>query len=284
MKKCMSCGKTVSKTKMKFCPDCGGGLVEFNEKDTAPIVPAGEATGFCMYCGAHFNEFGVCPKCGNRSSDQSKVLNKPEAYGKRLTECLRGLFSASPFNGIENAGRETGSTIWLICAGAFVLFVSLAVTNILSRFSVESGTGAKALDNMLTLGAFTGVGGSFFGILIKLLLTAVGVFFASTAMLWLPMKLSGEKVSYVQLMNINSFSLAPVTLVALVSFIVSFFAPGLAMFLLPVGAFMSVIMLYYAIQKLARFKTSPFWAFTGALLGDSIICYLCMFVLGKLFA
>ncbi len=283
MKKCVACGKTVSSAKMMFCPDCGGTLTEVSKN--TPVVPVAapqEVTGFCTYCGTRFNEFGVCAQCGNLSTRQNKVLNKPEPYGKKLLECFRAMFSSSPFNGIENAGRETASTIWPICGGAFVLFVSLAVAGILSGFAFAGEI--KGMKEAFTLAAFTGVGSSFFGAFAKVLLTAAALFFASAAMLWLPMKLSGESVSYVQLMNVNSFALLPVTLSAFAAFIASFISARFALFLLPVGAFMSVIMLYYAIQKLARFKASPFWCFAGALLGDSVICYLCLFTLGKLFA
>ncbi|MBE6758618.1 MAG: YIP1 family protein [Ruminococcaceae bacterium] len=279
MKKCMRCGKTVNNAKIMFCPDCGGELSVINRAPSAPAAPIA-TTDFCMYCGSRFNEFGVCPQCGNRAQDQSKTLNKPEPYGKKLMECVKAFFSSSPFNGIENAGRETKSTIWPICAGAFVLFLSLVVTVINVSSASPEDLGKELLAGLITTGGMSQEV-YFFKTFIKVIITTAAAFFVSSALLWLPLNRSDKKLSYVQLMNVNAFALLPVALVSLVALAASLFSTDLAMCLIPVGAVLSGILLYYAIQKLAAFKSSPFWYFAGALAGNAVLCWLCSFVLDK---
>jgi len=294
MKRCINCGMTENNDEMLFCSFCGNKLAEIEENRTveedeyswgnsvsaSPISKFNDEEDkpkYCMNCGIPFNEYGVCIKCGNRQSEQMRALTVREPYWNKLLECVRVLFSSSPFNGIENAGRETGHKIWPICSSFFVVCSSLGFANILCRQS-ETYIGVE-----MSLAEMYGIAGAFGGVLLKTLLVIVSFFFTSTAALSLLMKVSGTKLPFIQLMNINSFSLIPTSLISLFAFIVAFISKDLALFILPVGVLMTVVMLYYAIQKIAKFKRSPFWYFAVTMGANSVICFLIAFVVNTLF-
>jgi len=271
MKRCTNCGLVVKNSDMNYCSACGKEMVTVQSEAIAQ-----DGQGYCMFCGVPFNEFGVCVKCGNKQNDQIKATAKQEHYWDKLLSCAKALFSAAPFNGIENAGRETGHTIWPICLGVFALCSSFGLANVLTRQGAE-GTPA------ITPAEMFGLSGSYMGIVLRILLAALISFFVSSALLILPVRFSRSKLPYAQLLNVNAFSLIPFALSSLLAFGVAFFSRDIAMLILPIGIFMSVIMLYYALQKLVSFKSSPFWLFAGVIAGNTAVGVLSMMLANKLF-
>ncbi len=271
MKRCSNCGLVVKKSDVSYCPACGQEMAAVKSE---AIAQSGQ--GYCMFCGVPFNEFGICAKCGNSQNDQIKATTKNDHYWDKLLSCVRALFSSSPFNGIENAGRETGHTIWPICLAAFSLFSSFGLANILHRQGAEGSP-------EVTLAQMFGISGSFMGIVLRMLLAGLISFFVSSALLILPVRFSRSKLPYAQLLNVNAFSLVPFSLSSLLAFIVAFFSRDIALLLLPIGLFLSVIMLYYALQKLVRFNSSPFWVFAGVIAGNTAVSVLSVLLANKLF-
>lgn len=249
---------------------------------------------FCVYCGVEFNEYGICPRCGNRMGGNTQAYRQREPYFDKLIDCVKALFSPLPFNGVENAGRETGNSIWPVCTAFFAIATALGLTNIIIR-SIESifDTIIKAVGNSISSTSscqgYIDYGiqsmysnildainlNDYFWTIAAIVFVAVLVlFFFSSATLRLLIRNSRDRVSYIQLMNVNSFALLPFSFAGLLAFAISYLSAGLAVLILIIGLLASKVMLYYAIQKLVKLHSSPFWTFIGALTCNAVVITL----------
>lgn len=282
MKKCTKCNRYEKDDQMLFCVACGTRLIDCAPNESLPSV---SDIKFCMNCGTEFNEYGVCPKCGNTKTKQLAIGAKGESYFTKIKDCVFALISSSPFNGIENAGRETAHSIWPICASVFVLLNSLGIAKWL--VSDIKGLGNSLLGEYYSyVDSYINPSSIFGKLFLLMFISSLILLFGSTALLQIPLKSSEDNISYTQLLNLNSFALLPISAASVITFLSCLISPVFGFYMgilsLMTGLFASVISAYYGLQKIARFNKSPFWSFIGILAADVIVMLVSIYLAGSI--
>lgn len=287
MKKCTKCNRYENNDQMLYCKYCGGALTKSENSIDQPVS---SNIRYCVNCGTPMNEYGVCPKCGYTVKKRTSATYGSSIlqYFTKPKDYFLSLFSASPFNGIENAGRETTHTIWPTYSVAFILLNALGLTKLIITifngiihslvevlepilgsyyYSVESEIFSNINENYHPFGR----------VFLAMSLISIVILLCSTTLLKLPL-LNKQNVSFVQLLNLNSFAMTPITIAGVLTFIACLFGAktgllGASVFLVT-GIFASIITVYYGLQKITRFEKSPFWIFLGVFAIDIVMVLL----------
>lgn len=220
------------------CEQCGNTR---EKQDALNAVPQ-----TCITCGVDYNEYGICPRCGGRAVAAS-------SYWAVLFDYIRMFFSARPMMIMDNS-INTNRMLWPVIVG---LAAILAPLNIVIGFNV--GT-PKAL------------------YYIMFLIAVNAQFFASAGLLRAFMRSAQEKPRFAALLNATSLALLPLVLTSVVGAVFAFFLPVVTFALMLLGLCFSSIMLYYGMQRVAKYTKSPFWSFFLLMAVDmtvfAAICYL----------
>jgi len=269
---------------------------------------------FCTSCGSQTSENGVCPECSPASVvpppppppppqfqqapppppppqqyqqqppqqyQQQQFVRQPQAQQNPIVAdgigTIKKFLSPDPTAATEFAVSSQAHS-WVIVAGVSILIMALALMLIPAGLIGMELSGSEARMAADMFHDYVISRGSLFGYGLAI--------FAASFFLWACLgkgvfAISKVNTPFVAVLNLTAASFLPSALAFAAAILFSFFYVQASMFVILVGAVISVVLFYTGITRAAQFQNSPFWVFTGAYAVYLLVMYFVLDQLGK---
>lgn len=232
---------------------------------------------FCVKCGKKLNEGEVC-ECKSPEAVENVVNStvagavvveskKSIPYVSEILNVFMKTLSKNTVKQVSLSSKEN-SILWLFVMlienfiNALVLTIILrnvlgklmtVILNIMPIFGGLQPNNTSALLNNIGLG--------FFGLFFRIILMGIVVFFISSGLMFIILKIFRKQCNFNNVANMVSTAAIPLTFLSVINLVFNFILPQLTI-VIYIVAFVSVlILIYLGIQKIDKFTESPFWTY-----------------------
>ena len=232
---------------------------------------------FCTQCGKNLNEGEVCDCKASESYDASSINSEDSSvlsvaapknipYVSEILSIFKNTISKNTVKQVSLSAKEN-SILWV-----FIMLIESFVSSLALTVMIRS-LAHKLITMTLKSNPFTGglqsnttkllsnIGLGFFSLFFRMFIIGIAVFFITSALIYILLKICKKNCNFNNIGNMVSTAAIPLTFLSVISFVISFILPQIAILIYIVSLISALVLMYLGIQKVDKFTQSPFWSY-----------------------